>query len=119
MHRNKQRGGGDNWSDARQKDNQVEKFSSRQKLTRKKSWPCHDPVVDDRVHPDGDRVPGQDLLRGHVERDRAQVHHRDGVHAGEDEEEAGSDRAALAGAPEAENDGALVLLQWEGGEILW
>ena len=49
-----------------------------------------DLYVDNGIHGHRYRVLGQDLLRWHVERDRAQVDDLNGVYAGYDEEEAWS-----------------------------
>ena len=70
-----------------------------------------DLVVDDGVDGDGDGVLGEDLLGRHVEGDRPEVGDDDLVDAGDDEEEAGADGAALLDAPESEDDSALVLLR--------
>ena len=84
-------------------------------------------VVDDGVDADGDAVAGEDLLGGDVEGDGPEVDHRDGVDAGEDEEEAGTNHPASlhseaqnaialelsqfsASPAEPEDDGTLVLL---------
>ncbi len=70
-----------------------------------------DLVVDDCVDGDGDAVLGEDLLRRHVEGHGAQVDDGDGVDAGDDEEQAGADRALLAHAAQAEDHRALVFLK--------
>ncbi len=55
-------------------------------LVHRHDW-IKDAIVDDSVDSDRDRVLGQNLLRGHVERDRAQVNRGDVVDARQNEEE--------------------------------
>ena len=57
-----------------------------------------------------DAVLGEDLLGWDVEGDGPEVDGLDGVQAGQDEEEAGTDSSALLDLPQPEYDGPLVLL---------
>ncbi len=68
-------------------------------------------VVDDGVHLDGDGVPGEDLLRGHVKGECPQVHDLHLIQKGVDEDDAGAPGSPLLDLAKAEDDGALILLE--------
>ncbi len=66
-------------------------------------------IVDHGVHGHGHRVLGEDLLRRHVERDRAQVDRLNAVHARQNEKQAGTLGSAAQVPAETKYDRSLVL----------
>ena len=66
------------------------------------------PEVGDRVDPDGDVVPGDDLLGGHIHRYRAQVDLDHALDERDQQDQAGP--AHTGQPPEPEDDAPLVLL---------
>src|SRR5215212_3000291 len=71
----------------------------------------HHPEVDDGGNAGRHVVARYDVLRGHVHRDRPQVHLDHPVHERDEEEEPGAFGPVAINPPEAEHDPPLVLLE--------
>ena len=67
-------------------------------------------IIDDSIHGHSDAVLGEDLLRRNIKGHRPQVNNLDGVHARDDEEEAGTNCSASLHSAQAEDHSSLVLL---------
>ena len=68
-------------------------------------------IIDNSINSHSDTVLGEDLLRRNIKGHRPQVHNLDGVHARDDEEEAGTNCSASLHSAQAEDHSSLVLLQ--------
>ena len=68
-------------------------------------------IIDDSINSHGDTVLGEDLLRRNIKGHRPQVNNLDGVHARDDEEEAGTNCSASLHSAQAEDHSSLILLQ--------
>ena len=67
-------------------------------------------LIIDNSHGHSDAVLGEDLLRRNIKRHRPQVNNLDGVHARDDEEEAGTNCSASLHSAQAEDHSSLILL---------
>src|SRR5690606_26400956 len=74
-----------------------------------------DSKVDDRVYLDGNVIPRDDVLRGHVEDDHPQVHFRHRLDYWEQQDQAGP--LDTLETPEEKHDTTLVLLQHLDGVV--